>query len=148
MKKWIFIFLAFAVVGIVFYKWFFNQPCVPPDKPSTVPASAIWSGGCDGGEWIDLVSVTDKKYRFRIYRDWNGDLMMDADFKFDGKAFDLNERNWTDKVCCYTQSLESEVLLKVVSDNQDTKTHYQLKSVYPAYGGDDWEVIKEKYNLE
>lgn len=26
---------------------------VPPDRPTSVPADAVWAGGSDGGAWID-----------------------------------------------------------------------------------------------
>jgi len=56
--------------------------CDPPQKPNKVPNSAVWKGGCDGGNWIELVSVEKEKIRFRIYRDWNGKLILDADFEY------------------------------------------------------------------
>jgi len=151
MKKWIIIVLALALVFFLFYVWFFNQPCDPPQKPDVVPKAAIWSGGCDGGNWIELVEVKEEKYRFRIYRDWDGELQMDADFKFKkGTDYNLTYSNWTEVVCCYSSSLDSLMTLSVVSDDEKEKDriHYQLQSMYPAYGGSDWEIIKEKYNIK
>lgn len=48
MKKWLAITLILIVFGVLFFKWVFNQPCEPPEKPNIVPEQAIWSGGCDG----------------------------------------------------------------------------------------------------
>ncbi len=75
--------MIIAAMGFIFYKWFFNQPCAPPEKPETVPISAVWKGDCDGGVWIDLVGIKERQYRFRIYQDWNGELLMDSDFAMD-----------------------------------------------------------------
>ncbi len=69
--------------------------CDPPQKPNKVPNSAVWKGGCDGGNWIELVSVEKEKIRFRIYRDWNGKLILDADFEYKGcTEFRLTKSNW------------------------------------------------------
>jgi hypothetical protein len=119
---------------------------LPPERPEPVPKTAIWSGGCDGGIWIELVEIKENKYRFRIYLDWNGELLMDADFKLKNcKTYNLNSNNWDTTVCCYAHSLDSTVVLGIVyKADENRKCH--LQSLYPAYGGNDWEIIKEKYN--
>ena len=54
-----------------------------PERPRNVPETATWKGGVDGGFWFDVVTVNGEKkmYRFKIYNDYNGELVMDADFK-------------------------------------------------------------------
>ena len=98
--------MAIIVVTLfLFNKWFFNQPCLPPDRPTELTDKALWFGGCDGGNWIELVGINTKenKYRFRIYRDYNGSLVMDADFKMVNceKTDILNENNWSNLLVSY-----------------------------------------------
>lgn len=147
MRKLIFILLACIFLGFVFWKLFLYQGCTPPVKPENVPILAIWSGDCDGGEWIELVEIKEDKYRFRIYQDWNGELKMDADFEFMDDKTNLTHSNWRNKVCCYSQSLDSLVILSVRGDLKDNEKHYHLQSIYPPYGGSDWEIIKEKFKI-
>lgn len=53
-------------------------------RPPEVPISAVWSGGCDGGNWVEYVSTDlDGLHRFKIYRDYDGFLQVDAKFKAD-----------------------------------------------------------------
>lgn len=148
MKKLTFIFIGCIVLGFIFWKWFFNQPCPPPDKPRNVPLEAVWSGGCDGGDWIELVEIKKNKYRFRIYQDWSGELKMDADFEFKNDKINLALTDWQTKVCCYSQSIDSLVTLSVIEGKNSAMKHYNLQSIYPAYGGSDWEIIKEKYKIK
>lgn len=147
MKK-ILLILLVIVSLFIFYKYFLYRPCDEWEKPESVPESAIWNGGCDGGEWIELVEIKEGKYRFRIYQDWNGELKMDANFEFKDDKTNLTHLNWKDIICCYSQSLDSLVTLTVVKTVKNEKKYYRLQSTYPAYGGNDWEIIKEKYNLE
>ena len=107
MKKWLIIILALIVFGILFSKWFFNQHCEPPKKPNGVPVSAVWKGGCDGGNWIELVSIKNDTLRFKIYRDWNGDLLLDADFEYvNCNSFRLTASNWVEHIAYFGEALE------------------------------------------
>lgn len=107
MKKWLIIILALIVFGMLFSKWFFNQPCEPPKKPNGVPVSAVWKGGCDGGNWIELVSIKNDTLRFKIYRDWNGDLLLDADFQYvNCNSFRLTKSNWVEHIAYFGEALE------------------------------------------
>lgn len=49
-------------------------------KPDSVPASAIWAGGDDGGYWAELVETRGDTIRIKFYQDWNGDLLFDNDY--------------------------------------------------------------------
>lgn len=142
--------LSIIILLVVIYiMWRFNQPCSPPEKPKIVPKQAIWSGGCDGGEWIELVEIKQDKYRFKVYRDWDGELMFDADFMFKDKKTKLDSINWKNLICCYNHSTEDSLtLLNVTKIEEGEETYYQLKSIYPAYGGSDWKIIKEKYKIQ
>lgn len=144
MKKIILLVFVIVLLGFIAYKLFFTkQPYVPPKKPAAVPANAIWSGERDGGNWIELVEIKENKYRFRIYLDYDGSLLMDADFEMQNcQSYQLTESNWKESVCCYTHASDESVTLNI--ENAADKKCY-LKAIYPAYEGYDWEIIKNKY---
>lgn len=130
MKKWIYIILAVVVVSAVLYfsvSINTNTGCPPPEKPNNVPKSAVWAGGCDGGNWIELVSIEKEKIRFRIYRDWNGDLILDADFEYkDCNEFRLSESNWSEYVSYFGNAIE-------LMDKEGINARCRLEPIYPAY---------------
>lgn len=67
-KKIILIVALFGVLGYLGFRFFvpgMNKPCDPPEIPTGLSLNAKWYGGCDGGNWIELVSVSDKKYRLK-----------------------------------------------------------------------------------
>lgn len=126
--------------GYLYINWAFRQPCPPPEKPSTVPSGAVWKGGCDGGNWIELISINNGKYRFRIYRDWDGVLEMDADFQLvECNTVELNFSNWI----LYTSAYLNESI--GIDERLSENINCHLKAVFPAYGGEEWEILKEKY---
>ncbi len=125
--------ILLVVVGALFYKWFFNQPCIEPEKPENVPHSAVWKGGCDGGNWIELVSIEKEKVRFKVYRDWNGNLILDADFKYQNcDNFRLNESNWYKHIAYFEN--QSFILY-----NNGKPEECKLELIYPAYSEDKLE---------
>lgn len=144
------IFIGLIIIIIVAIllslHWLIHRPCLPPEKPHIVPESAIWNGGCDGGEWIELIEINKDKYRFRIYQDWSGELKIDADFKSKDDKIKLNLMNWKDVVYCYSE--DSLVTLSFVKATESKKQYYQLQAIYPAYGGSSWQIIKGKYNIQ
>jgi hypothetical protein len=115
--------------GILFYKYFFNQPCVGWEKPDNVPLSAIWIGGCDGGHWIELVSMQNDTCRFRIYRDWNGDLELDADFIYENCNVQLTKANWNEYITHFDGT-------KIYTKIQSNSSYCRLVPVFPAYYGE------------
>jgi hypothetical protein len=131
MKKVIWIIVAILVLLIlckVFINWLSTAPCPPPEKPDNVPSSAVWKGGCDGGNWIELVSLKEDVVRFRIYRDWNGKLMLDADFNYqECSNFRLNENNWEN---CAGDFINGNIGIHV---NCHSNIKCRLEPIYPAY---------------
>jgi hypothetical protein len=123
------VFIILLTIGnILFYKYFFNQPCIEWEKPDNVPLSSVWIGGCDGGHWIELVSMQNDTCRFRIYRDWNGDLILDANFIYnDCNDLQLTETNWNEYIAYFGNALE--IYNKFLPDSSDCR----LVPVYPAY---------------
>jgi len=132
-------------VGYFYLNWLARQPCPPPDKPTVVPKEAVWKGGCDGGNWIELIKTKeDNKYRFRIYWGHDGSLALDADFSFKKcKEFTLTKSNWSEYVTWY-----SGQFLGVKNLDQNDEWYCRLYPIYPAYGGDEWEIMKEKEGWE
>lgn len=141
-KKIILIVALVGVVGYFGFRFFvsgMNKPCDPPERPTGLSSNAKWHGGCDGGNWIELVSISDNKYRFKVYRDWDGVLNMDADFVPENcNQLNLTDKNWDALISYYTQD-DSSVYITIKNE-----TDCRLKSVYPAYGGEDWEMLQEK----
>lgn len=92
MKPYLFAVIAVITVAVViFFRETLGEtlrtlPCPAPEKPRQLPAGVIWRGGCDGGDWIELVSRDSMSYRFRIYEGYTGGLMLDADFMPDGDS--------------------------------------------------------------
>jgi hypothetical protein len=39
-----------------------SSPTVPPQHPTAVPPGAVWSGGPDGGAWVDCKFTTKEPY--------------------------------------------------------------------------------------
>jgi hypothetical protein len=126
MKKWIIVLVVSIILGYIFVNWFFNQPCKPPEKPKNIPSVAIWKGGCDGGNWIELVSTEKDKARFKIYRDWNGELLLDADFKYQ-ECYNINltKVNWVDCV--------GDFINGIIGIKCDDKAECRLEPNYPVY---------------
>jgi hypothetical protein len=47
----------------------------PRDRPSRVPANAVWSGGPDGGRYYLMSPArADGTYPLKVYNDWTGDI--------------------------------------------------------------------------
>lgn len=133
MKKWIFIILGIIGLLLLFCKLFVSigGGCDPPEKPRSVPEKAVWKGDCDGGSWIELVSIKKEKARFRIYRDWNGDLILDADFQYkDCDTFRLTKTNWIKHIAYFESTLEI-----YESSNEGFRCH--LSPIYPVYNEED-----------
>lgn len=130
--------LLAAVVVIIFLTQ--KQPCSPPEKPEILSEDALWFGDCDGGNWIELVSANynEKTFRFRIYRDYDGVLEMDTNFQLlNCDEINIDENNWSEMIVGYLNE----------SISVNTEQDCALRPIYPAYSGEEWELIKEKRNL-
>ncbi len=114
-----------------------------PNHPAGVPLSAVWFGGPDGGTFFDLVEIkNDSIYRFKIYGDYTGDLMMDADFKL--KPIEITKKNWHREIWPFYIPGDDNSPTLIRSES----TTMMLEAIYPAHGGEDWEIMKEKYDLD
>src|SRR6218665_245133 len=94
------------------------------DRLSNIPKTAVWKGGIDEGFWLDVIGVNAKKktYRIRIYNDYKGELVMDADFPL------------TKTVLEFVSYFEFDKIVLANGCN--------LRMIKPAYGGSFEEIDK------
>lgn len=126
--KMLYLFSGIIIVGMVlFITWLFNRPCDQREKPANVPVSAVWKGGCDGGNWVELVDIKADTIRFRIYHDWNGKLQLDADFVCENcNNLHLTKANWNEYITYFDGT-------KIYSKIQSDSSYCRLVPVFPAY---------------
>ena len=140
IKKWLKILGRILIICLIIFIGLtitmihvFEVGCIQiPEKPANIPQSAVWTGECETGHWVNLVEIHDGKYHFMLYDVSNGALMLDADFVFEGKSnCIINEDNWQNQILSY----------KVEADWINIKGG-KLKLVLPAYGGEYWDKDK------
>lgn len=119
------------VLALAFFIYRCDTTCPPPNRPRVVPANSKWIGGCDGGYWVEMV---DSLSRIRIYAAITGELEMDADFVPDKDCFIKSLRQGQ------ITSVDPEQVILKISESKYCK----LKLKLPAYGGSNWELMKEK----
>jgi len=94
MKNKIYILLSAIVIITILVI------CIDNDKPkklNNIPDNAIWRGGKDGGFWFQIVNYNDTAVRFKIYNDYNGELVTDRYFSNACKGgIDINNINYYD----------------------------------------------------
>ncbi len=147
MKKIFWIISAIIIVVVLVllnFEWIFYRPCPPPEMPKDVPGNAVWKGACDGGIWMELVSLDSEIVRFRIYRDWDGELILDADFKYeDCKNFHLTESDWADKVAYFENEITFYRSSEIFYDPSNPSRRCRLEPIFPAYGGSLLDILRE-----
>ena len=121
------------IVGLSF--WIYIR--VPnrdfPVRLNNIPQETIWRGGIDEGFWFQLVGIDtiEETYRIRIYNDYNGELVIDADFE--------NNHH------CDTKYPLNKDIFQYISyfemDKIEMKDDCKLIIVKPTYGGTYWEEI-------
>ena len=141
IKKWLKILGRILIIGFIIFIGLtitmihvFEVGCIQiPEKPANIPQSAVWTGECETGHWVNLVEIHDGKYHFMLYDVSNGALMLDADFIFEGKSnCIINEDNWQNQILSY----------KVDADWINIKGGGKFEIVLPAYGGEYWDKDK------
>lgn len=85
-------FASIFVMGLISLL-FFWRPFYPPEKPLSVPSTAKWDGGPDGGNWIDCVALKDSTNRFfcTVYEDQKGKVLYKGAFKLAGKQTSISD---------------------------------------------------------
>jgi hypothetical protein len=118
-----------VIVTFGIYFWLLSgNNTEPPERLTNIPETAIWKGGADGGYWYDIVNIDNakKSYRFRIYDDYEGGLVLDADFIKNASCDD-------------SYSLDRNILEKVNYFNFDKIVmigNCELNIIEPVYGGE------------
>lgn len=145
MKRWLKIVGAILLIGFIIFievmglvtyligKAMDESCSQAPEKPANIPQTAVWSGECETGHWVNLVEIHDGKYRFMLYG-FDGTLVLDADFVLKGESNYrqiIDENNWQDQILNY----------KVDADFVNIKGG-KLELVLPAYGGEYWDKDK------
>jgi len=91
MKK-VFIILA-CILAFFIFIIVLNPPEViiednitTPQKPKSVPSTALWAGGIDGGNFIDIkpYKKEEKLFFAQIYNDFTGELEFEGIVKYNG----------------------------------------------------------------
>lgn len=57
----------------------------PPTRPSNVPATAVWSGGPDGGDWFECESTQSSHNRCTVYADVSGAVVESGRYQLKGE---------------------------------------------------------------
>lgn len=57
-------------------------------KPKSIPESAVWRGGTDGGYWFEFLGydITEGIYHIKIYDERTGELIVNGKFKVSDKC--------------------------------------------------------------
>ncbi|MCP4297428.1 MAG: hypothetical protein GY786_17645 [Proteobacteria bacterium] len=74
---------------------FEKSKITPPKKPASIPASAFWIGGIDGGNFIIVKRNKNKKKSFfaEIYNDHSGDVEFEGILEYSGDEEISNKLN-------------------------------------------------------
>ncbi|MBR5397705.1 MAG: hypothetical protein IK145_07635 [Bacteroidales bacterium] len=103
----------------------------PKKRPESVPSSAVWKGGRDGGLWYELVSIKGDTVRFRFYEDYGGLLVDDKAFIPDkGERLSLTSEDWAEFVGFFDGE---NVYLEQIVNNK----YLKLVPVYSFYLPDE-----------
>jgi hypothetical protein len=76
---------------IAFIYYTINYKIRPPQRLSSIPPTAFWVGGSDGGQWYNIVRMISRnKFKIAIYNDFTGQLDVDTTFILN-KECDIKE---------------------------------------------------------
>lgn len=78
--------LHLLMIGICFMTACATEPTVPP-HPKSVPASAVWAGGTDGGAFIECSYDSETRLnKCTAYNDHTGEIETTGTFKIAGPS--------------------------------------------------------------
>jgi len=135
VSKLIVLIVVLLFFGMSFCFWLINGSDFKPKRINNIPNSASWIGGIDEGFWFDIIEIDVKEetYRFKIYNDYEGVLVMDSKFI-------------KDSTCNNEYPLNKSILKKISHfefDKIQMIGNCKLLMIKPAYGGVFWELDKE-----
>lgn len=138
IKLLLLVVLASVVIFFIGYKIVdnkFSDSCLPPPKPENVPLNSFWKGGCDGGNWYNILKGDSSSLtRLQIFRDNDGVLLYDGDFELSN-------------TCNTTISLQEENLKKLISyysgEFVGLENNCKLIPTSTVYGGEVLDIMKE-----
>lgn len=85
---------------------------VTPGRPASVPASAVWAGGMDGGMWYDCRAKV-KNYECVTYHEENGSVLDRGEYAMSFKREpDVCKQMVTDEKLIFVGSNYGEIYLK------------------------------------
>ncbi len=93
MKKIIIIIVLFLIIAVIYMV--FSSKTKEIKRPTSVPVTAVWDGGADGGNWIDckVVDSTNNIFYCTVFDDYSGKIIFESTMKLQGKTTNLVELN-------------------------------------------------------
>ncbi len=82
----VFMFILLILGTIIILYKVFHRPddLLPPHRPKKVPFDAVWTGGVDGGDWIQCKNIIDHLYECHIFSDWDGTKISSGQYCLEG----------------------------------------------------------------
>lgn len=126
MKRKIIMLLALIAIAIAIFLSITKEKINQPERPIDVPSITVWKGDVDQGFWIEFVSENKDSccVRLRIYNDYNGNMVYDANFSMKSNLCNVKGKAILDSICYFEYD-------KIVLKNGAT-----LKIKPPVYGGE------------
>ncbi len=92
MKKLIWLTLVLIFISSCDIQY---EAISPPPKPESVPESAFWIGGHEGGVFVSISMEQDRETYFgTIYFEANGEIWYRGKFQYTGNVpFDLEDKS-------------------------------------------------------
>lgn len=89
-----------------------------------IPENAFWIGGLDGGNWysIEKIDSVEQKVHFKIYNDYNGEVIVDKDFNLNCNS--TNRLNWKD-LKSEINSFDGETVQLRTIDNENRYCYFE-----------------------
>jgi hypothetical protein len=126
MKRKIIILLALISIAVAIFLLTTKEKMNHPKRPANVPTTTIWKGSLDEGFWIEFVSENKDSscVRLRIYNDYNGNMVYDANFSMKSNLCNIKDKTILDSISYFEFD-------KIVLKNGAT-----LEIKPPVYGGE------------
>lgn len=103
-KKRIVLFIGLTIFVCLLFvvNSFISVEVSAPERPKNVPESAVWFGGVDGGQFIDVFLDDSNLFFVNIYSDFNGEIWDSGYFEYHGATSSIsideikNNLDWYD----------------------------------------------------